>query len=267
MLEDILRQLSQAAVEAGLALLRAGLILVIGLKAVDILLKMIKRGRGFAKMDVTASTFLLSLLKIVFNAVVVIAALATLGVPMTSFITLITSCGVAIGLALQGSLSNFAGGLMLLIFKPFKVGDYIEAGGYEGKVDAISVLYTVITTGDNKTVTLPNGNLTNNPVVNFDAHETRRHTFVFSADYSADMDLVKNTILDVCSADPLVLSDPAPSVGVDTHADSAVTYSVKVWCKTPDYWTVRYTIPEAVKRAFDEKGIEIPYPHLEIINK
>ena len=266
-MEDILRQLTQAAIEAGIALLRAGLILAIGLKASDLLLKTIKKGKGFARMDVTASTFLLSLLKIVFNAIVIIAALATLGVPMTAFVTLITSCGVAVGLALQGSLSNFAGGLMLLIFKPFKVGDYIEAGGYEGKVNAISVLYTVITTGDNKTVTLPNGNLTNNPVVNFDAHSTRRHTFTFSADYSADMDLVKNTIIDVCEADPLVLSDPAPSVGVDTHGDSAVTYSVKCWCKTADYWDVRYSIPEAVKRAFDERGIEIPYPHLEIVNK
>ncbi len=267
MIEDILRQLSQAAVEAGLSLLRAALILIIGLKATGILVKMLKKSKPFKRMDPTAAGFVLSLLKIVLNSVVVIATLATLGVPMTSFITLITSCGVAIGLALQGSLSNFAGGLMLLIFKPFKAGDYIEAGGYEGKVDSISVLYTVLTTADNKTVTLPNGNLTNNAVVNFDAHSTRRHTFTFSAAYSSDMDAVKNAIMDVCEADPLVLSDPAPTVGVEAHADSAVTYSVKVWCNTSDYWTVRYTIPEAVKRAFDEKGIEIPYPHLEIINK
>jgi small conductance mechanosensitive channel len=218
-------------------------------------------------MDVTASTFILSLMKIVFNSVVFIAALGTLGVPMTAFITLITSCGVAIGLALQGSLSNFAGGLMLLIFKPFKVGDYIEAGGYEGKVEGISVLYTVLTTADNRSVTLPNGNLTNNAVVNYNAHTTRRHTFTFSADYSADMDLVKNTIMDVCESDPMVFSDPAPSVGVDTHADSAVTYSVKVWCKSEDYWDVRYSIPEAVKRAFDERGIPIPYPHVQIVEK
>lgn len=266
-MEDILRQLTEAGIQAGLALLRAALILIIGLKVSGILVRIIKKSKGFSRMDQTASTFILSLLKIVLNSVVIIAALGTLGVPMTAFVTLITSCGVAIGLALQGSLSNFAGGLMLLIFKPFKVGDYIEAGGYEGTVQGISVLYTVLTTADNRSVTLPNGNLTNNAVVNFNAHATRRHTFTFSADYSADMDLVKNTIMDVCEADALVLSDPAPSVGVDTHADSAVTYSVKVWCKSEDYWEVRYSIPEAVKRAFDERGIPIPYPHLQIVEK
>ncbi len=266
-MEEILRQLTEAGIQAGLALLRSALILIIGLKASGILIRMLKKSRGFAKMDQTASTFILSLLKIVFNAVVVIAALATLGVPMTAFITLITSCGVAIGLALQGSLSNFAGGIMLLIFKPFKVGDYIEAGGYEGKVEGISVLYTVLTTADNRSVTLPNGNLTNNAVVNYNAHPIRRQTFLFSADYSADMALVKNTIIDVCKADPRVYSDPAPSVGVETHAASGVDYSLKVWCKSEDYWDVRYDIPEAVKRAFDEKGIEIPYPHVQIVEK
>ncbi len=266
-LENIMNTLFQKAMSAGLSIIYALIILVVGLKLTKFLISMLKKGKFFGKLDPTASSFIISLLSILLKALVFITAAVVLGIPMTSFITILASCGVAIGLALQGSLANFAGGLMLLIFKPFHVGDYIESNGIEGTVKGISVLYTVITTADNKNVTLPNGNLTNAAVINYSANDKRRISFSFSASYSSDIDTVKRLLLEVSAQNENVLTDPAPAAFVSEHRDSSVVYLLNVWCMTDKFWDVKLSIPEAVKKSFDANGIEIPFPQLDIHTK
>jgi small conductance mechanosensitive channel len=180
---------------------------------------------------------------------------------------MLASAGVAIGLALQGALSNLAGGLMILFFKPFKVGDMIEADGHSGVVLGITVFYTILTTVDNKRITLPNGKLTNTSVVNYSSEKTRRVDFVFSVDYESDVDKVKTILMDVISKNELILDDPAPVARLKKHNDSSLDFAVWVWCEGKDYWHVFFDMNENVKKAFDKNGIDIPYPHLEIVNK
>ena len=187
-----------------------------------------------------------------------------LGVPATSFITILASCGVAVGLALQGSLSNFAGGLMILFFKPFKVGDYIEASGESGTVAEISVVYTVLLTPDNKRITIPNGALTNSVIENYSSEPTRRVDFTFTADYNNDIEKVKAVIDEVINAHPAALKDPAPFVRLSAHSENALTYTARVWVKSADYWTVFFDVTENVKLAFDKNNIKIPYPQLDV---
>lgn len=262
--EGIVEQLFEKLAGAGLRLIYAAFILAVGLKVVKFVLGIVKKGRGFARIDATASTFILSLLRILGNALVVITAAVVLGIPMTSFITVLASCGVAVGLALQGSLANFAGGLMLLIFKPFKAGDFIEASGYEGTVKAVSVFYTVITTTDNKVVTLPNGSLTAAAVVNYSACPTRRISFRFDAAYCCDTDRVKSALIEAACGNEFVLPDPAPAAYVEEHKESSVGYLLHVWCEREHYWDVKHAIPERVKQIFDRDGIEIPFPQVEV---
>lgn len=265
-IERIVNELITKLTAVGLNLLYAIIILIAGLKLAGFAIKLLKKSKGFARIDETAGSFILSLLKIVLNALAFITAAVVLGIPMTSFITILASCGVAVGLALQGSLSNFAGGIMLLIFKPFKAGDYIETGGYAGTVEAISVLYTTITTSDNKSITLPNGSLTGNPVVNYNAHDTRRISFSFDAAYSCDPELVIETLLEVARANEYVLSEPESVAFMDMHKDSSVGYGLNVWCKSEHYWDAKFTVTKQVKAAFDAKGIDIPFPQVEIRN-
>ncbi len=266
-LENMMNSLIEKAISAGLSLIYALIILIVGLKLTKFIIKLLKKGRFFAKLDPTAASFIISLLNILLKALVIITASVVLGIPMTSFITILASCGVAIGLALQGSLSNFAGGLMILIFKPFHVGDYIESNGIEGTVKGISVLYTVITTNDNRNITLPNGTLSNNAVINYSANDKRRISFNFGAAYSTDIDKVKEVLLEVAYANENVLDDPAPAAFVYEHNDSSVGYLLNVWCKCEHFWDVRLSIPEAVKKSFDANGIEIPFPQIDVHTK
>jgi len=187
-----------------------------------------------------------------------------LGVPVTSFITILASCGVAIGLALQGSLSNFAGGLMILFFKPFKVGDYIEAAGESGTVSEISVVYTVLLTPDNKKITIPNGTLTNSVIENYSSEATRRVDFTFNTGYECDIEKVKELILKIISEHPAALKEPEPFVRLSAHGESSLTYSARVWCNSEDYWNLYFDTIEAVKNAFDENKISIPYPQIDV---
>ena len=194
----------------------------------------------------------------------VITIASILGIPATSFITILASCGVAVGLALQGTLSNFAGGLMLLLFKPFKVGDYVEVAGEAGTVAEISVVYTVILTVDNRRITIPNGSLTNSVIENYSAEEQRRVDLTFCTAYDCDIEKTKKVITDVVSAHSLVLSDPAPFVRLSAHGESSLTYTVRAWCKTENYWDVHFDLTEQVKEAFDKNGIQIPYPQMDV---
>jgi small conductance mechanosensitive channel len=262
--EVILSYLMQFLTTWGLKLLGAIIVLIVGAKGIKILVKFIKTSPTLDKLDDSLRSFFASFATIMLYVLLVITIAMILGVPATSFITILASCGVAIGLALQGSLSNFAGGLMILFFKPFKVGDYIEAAGEEGFVAEISVVYTVILTTDNKRITLPNGSLTNSAITNYSSEENRRVDLTFSADYENDVEKVKGVIMDVIQNHPLALKDPAPFVRLSSHADSALNYTARVWVKSADYWDVYFDLTESVKIAFDKNDISIPYPQLDV---
>ena len=262
--DKILDFLWSFATSWGIKLLGAIIILIAGLKLISALAKWIKTSPKLNKIDGSLRSFLVSFSRIVLYVILVITIATTLGVPATSFITILASCGVAIGLALQGSLSNFAGGLMILFFKPFKVGDFIEASGKTGVVEEISVVYTVLLTLDNKRITLPNGALTNSVIENYSSEELRRVDIDFNAAYGCDVEKVKKVITEVVEAHPLALKKPEPFVRLSKHADSALTYTVRVWCNNADYWTVYYDVLEGVKAAFDKNEISIPYPQIDV---
>lgn len=267
-MKEIMSYLSQIGTTVGLKLLYAVLILVVGLKLVKVLVKALDKSKGFLKIDVTVRSFLKSFISIALKIIVFITAAMTIGIPGSTFITMVASAGVAIGLALQGSLSNLAGGIMLLLFKPFKVGDFIENGTYSGVVESISIFYTVIVTGDNKTVTLPNGALTNSTVVNFNGKSDRRVDLTFSVSYDSDIDKVKEILLAECDKIPEIRKDPAPFTRLSAHNQSSLDFVLRVWASSSDYWKVYFDLTENVKKAFDKNNIEIPYPHMDInINK
>ena len=262
--EKLLQYLLEFATSWGIKLLAALVLLVIGLKLIKKFNKWIKSSQKLDKLDVGLRSFLASFSNILLYIILIITIASVLGIPATSFITILASCGVAIGLALQGSLSNFAGGLMLLMFKPFKVGDYVQVAEEEGKVLEISVVYTVILTADNKRITIPNGTLTNEVIINYSAEELRRVDMTFSTAYNCDIEKTKSIISSIIDKHPLTLKDPAPLVRLSVHGDSALTYTARAWCKNDNYWDVKFDIIESVKEEFDKQGIEIPYPQMDV---
>ncbi|MBR2327192.1 MAG: mechanosensitive ion channel [Clostridia bacterium] len=264
MWEKILNFLIDLATSFGIKLVGAIFVLVVGSKIINVFVKWLRRSHKLDKMDSSLRSFISSFSRIGLYILLVITVAMILGIPTTSFITALASCGVAIGLAMQGFLSNFAGGLMILIFKPFKVGDYIETVEESGTVEDISVVYTVLVTPDNKRVTVPNGSLTNMAITNYSVKDTRRVDLKFTASYDNDVEAVKKVIFDTVSAHPLILKEKEPFVRLNEHSDSALTYSVKVWCNNADYWTVYFDLVEGVKAAFDKNGIEIPYPQIDV---
>lgn len=262
--EKLLQYLLEFATSWGIKLLAALVLLVIGLRLIKSLNKFIKNSKKLDKLDKGLRSFLASFANILLYIILIITIASVLGIPATSFITLLASCGVAIGLALQGSLSNFAGGLMLLLFKPFKVGDYVQVATEEGKVLEISVVYTVILTVDNKRITIPNGTLTNSVIINYSAEKLRRVDMLFTTAYDCDIEKTKSIINSIIEAHPLTLKDPAPLVRLKEHGDNALIYTARVWCKNEDYWDVKFDITEKVKKNFDTEGIEIPYPQMDV---
>ncbi len=262
--EKVINYLIELATSAGLKLLAAIVLVIAGAKAIKWLRKWIRTSEKLNKIDSSLRSFMVSFSSVVLYIVLFITVAVILGIPTTSFITVLASCGVAIGLALQGSLSNFAGGIMILLFKPFKVGDYIEAAGECGTVSEISVVYTELLTLDNKRITIPNGTITNSVIENYSAEDIRRVDFTFNTAYDCDIDKVKSVITEVIETHPKALKNPECFVRLSAHNDSALTYTARVWCKTGDYWDVNFDVIESVKKAFDEKGIKIPYNQLDV---
>lgn len=260
----LLNWLVELGTSLGLKLLGAVILLVVGLKVIKWIKKWLQTSRKLDKVDTGVRTFLVSFAGIALYALLFITIAMTLGIPTTSFITALASCGVAIGLALQGALSNFAGGLMILLFKPFKVGDYIETPDAAGTVSDITVVYTVLCTPDNKVITIPNGTLTNSVVQNYSAVEIRRVDLTFTTAYDCDIEQVKAILMGAIMAHPQVLVDPAPFARLSEHGESALTYTVRAWCKTADYWDVKFDLTETVKKEFDKNGIAIPFPQMDV---
>ncbi|MBE6738060.1 MAG: mechanosensitive ion channel [Ruminococcus sp.] len=262
--EKLLQYILEFATSWGIKLLAAIVIFIVGLKLIKFFKKWLKNSPKLDKLDASLRSFLASFTNILLYIILIITIASILGIPATSFITILASCGVAIGLALQGALSNFAGGIMLLLFKPFKVGDYVEVSGESGTVLEISVVYTVILTVDNKRITVPNGTLTNSVIKNYSAEKLRRVDMTFSTAYDCDIEKTKSIISRIIEKHPLTLSDPAPLVRLTEHADSSLTYTARAWCKNENYWDVKFDITEQVKKEFDKEGIEIPYPQMDV---
>ena len=264
---ETIERLLNNAFDLGVQLLIAIIVIMAGLKLIKLLETKLKKENNFSKLDSSVKGFVISILSISLKALLLVVAASIVGIPTTSFITIIGSAGVAVGLALQGGLSNLAGGIMLLIFKPFKVGDYIESEGRDGTVKAITMFYTIITTPDNKEIHLPNGNLLNNEIVNYSANPTRRLDLEFNVSYDTKIDKVKKVINEVLDNNELILQDKDRIVRILKHSDSSLTYTVKVWVKKEDYWTTYFELQENIKIAFDKNKIEIPYPQLDIHQK
>lgn len=215
-------------------------------------------------VDVTLVRFAENLTYYALIVVVLIAAVGQLGINTTSFLTIVGAAGLAIGLALKDSLSNFAAGVMLTLFRPFRVGDFVEAGGVTGTVQGITIFNTVLNTPDNQKVIIPNGIITSDVITNVTANDTRRVDLVIGISYSDDIAKAKKIVSDLLQKEKRVLSDPAPVIAVSELADSCVNLVVRPWVKTGDYWTVRFDLTEEIKNSFDEAGISIPFPQQDV---
>ena len=248
-----------------------GIKLIVGLILISIGLKLIKKiVKHFIKflekrdVDITLRRFLKSLISGTLKVVLFIIILGYWDVQLTGLAALVASAGVAIGLALQGSLSNFAGGFIILLLRPFKVGDYIETGIYGGTVEEIGLFYTNLVTIDNKLILIPNGTLSNGSLINYSAKEKRRVDLKFSVGYENDLMHVKDVLTSIINKHPLILKEPEPFVGVSAHGPSSIDFVVRVWCKSENYWKINFELLEEVKLKFDEENISIPYPQMEL---
>lgn len=248
----------------GLHLLYAIVIIVVGFRTVSWLSGRIKRMKLLNRIDPNVASFITTSSKLVLRILVMVIAALVLGVPGSAFITLFGSAGVAIGLALQGSLSNLAGGLMILFFRPFSVGDFIMANECEGTVHQISAFYTTILTVDNRRVILPNGELTNKTLINYSAEPTRQLILPFSVAYESDCELVRRILLQSANENPMVLSEPEPVAPMTSHSERSMVFTLRCWVARENYKPAESALLEAVKIAFDREGIRIPYPQMDI---
>lgn len=225
--------------------------------------RLVKTGAA-KRIDGTVANFVGNLLNIVLVAFVVIAALDELGVETTSLVAILGAAGLAVGLALKDSLGNFAAGVMLIMFRPFKVGDYVEAGGAAGSIKEIRIFATIMNTPDNKIITVPNGAIMGGNIVNYSEMPTRRVDMVVGVGYGSDLSRVKTVLQSILEADERILKDPAPVIAVSELADSSINLLVRPWVNSADYWAVKWDTTETVKKRFDEEGIEIPFPQMDV---
>jgi len=215
-------------------------------------------------VEKTLETFVTNLVRMALLVLVIVAAIGALGVETTSFIAIFGAAGLAVGLALQGSLSNFAAGVLIVMFRPYRVGDFVEAAGISGTVEQVQILTTILRTGDNKRVIVPNGQIMDSIITNYSANDTRRVDLVIGVSYDDDIDKVRNTIRAVVAADERVLAEPETTIAVLQLADSSVNFAVRPWVKTADYWPVLFDLTEAIKKRFDAEGISIPFPQQDV---
>ncbi len=246
------------------ALAYALLIIIVGKFITGIITGFVRKMMVRTKIDETLTRFVCSLVRIILLTFVYIAAINQLGINTTSLIVILSAAGLAVGLALQGSLANFSSGVMLILFRPFKTGDFVEASGISGTVEEISIFSTLFKTGDNKAVIVPNSNITGGNIVNYSAKNTRRIDMVFGIGYGDDLKQAKELLMKIVTADERVLKDPEPVVALSELADSSVNFVVRPWVNASDYWGVKCDVTEKVKLTFDERGISIPYPQTDV---
>jgi len=245
-------------------LILAIITLLVGLRLIKMLGKgfeMLMRKRG---IDESLIPFLRTVVTVVLKVMLVISVISMIGIAVTSFIALLGAAGVAIGMALSGTLQNFAGGVLILILKPFKSGDFVEALGYTGIVKEIHIFHTFLTTTDNKSIILPNGPLANSSLINYTAQDKRRVEWIFGVAYGSDYDAVKRILIDLIYKDARILKDPEPFIGLHAMADSSVNIIVRAWTPTQEYWEVFFELNENVYKTFNQNGINIPFPQMDV---
>ena len=248
----------------GMNIFLALAIFFVGKLVINLIIQLMKKLMIKSQMDAILVEFISSIVRSVLLLFVIIAALDRLGVNTTSLVALVGAAGLAVGLALQGSLQNFASGVMLIIFRPFSAGNTVEAADVTGVVEAIGIFTTTLRTGDNREIIVPNGKIFSGNIINYSKRATRRVDMVFGISYDDDIRKVKEIIKNVIDEDKRILADPAPLIAVAELADSSVNINVRPWCNTADYWGVYYDTHEKIKLAFDENGISIPYPQMDV---
>jgi len=261
---DIANFLTHQALDFGLKLLICIIIYVIGKKLIRLLNKVLEKLMNSRKLDASVISFLTSLINILLTVVLLITIINILGINNSSFLALFASFGVAMGMALSGTMQNFAGGVMILLFRPYKIGDYIQAQNQEGTVKSILIFSTVLVTSDNRTVYVPNGGLSNNIIVNFNNQNTRRIEWSIGIDYGTDYDKAKSILLNILSSDQRILNDPSPYIALKTLSPSSVDILIRVWVKRPDYWDVYYNTNEQIYKVFATQGINLPFPQMTV---
>jgi len=263
-LEEVVTFLKTNALDFSINLITAILIFYVGRMVVRMITRGVRKVMEARQIDLTLVTFASNLINMILLVIVVIAAVGALGVQTTSFIAILGAAGLAVGLALQGSLSNFASGVLIIIFRPYKVGDWVEAAGISGSVVEVQILTTVLKTGDNKQVIVPNSQIMGSIITNYSTNDTRRVDMVVGVSYDDDLDKVRNTLEELVAADERILKDPAHTIAVSALADSSVNFVVRPWVKTSDYWGVMFDMTEAIKKRFDQEGISFPFPQQDV---
>ncbi|EEX67365.1 mechanosensitive ion channel family protein [Vibrio tarriae] len=259
---------SDLLVQYGVNVISAILILFIGNLVVKAVAGSVANVLKKKEMDKAVVEFIHGLVRYTLFIIVLIAALSRIGVQTASVVAVIGAAGLAVGLALQGSLSNFAAGVLIVAFRPFKSGDYVEIGGVAGSVDSIQIFQTVLKSPDNKMVVVPNSAVIGGAITNYSRHETRRVDMVIGVSYKSDLQKTKRVLRETLEKDPRILKDPDMTIGVLTLADSSINFVVRPWCKTSDYWAVYFDSMQAIKEALDANGIEIPFPQMDVhLNK
>ena len=263
-LEYLQTQGVEVGISVGIGAAKALAIFLIGKFLVGLLVRGISSVMQKQSVDKTLETFICNLVRISLMVVVVIAAIGALGVQTTSFIAIFGAAGLAVGLALQGSLSNFASGVLIVLFRPYRVGDFIEAAGIAGSVEEVQILTTILKTGDNKQIIVPNSQIMDSIITNYSANDTRRVDMTIGVSYDDDLDKVRKTIEDLIAAEDRILPEPAPLIAISALADSSVNFVVRTWVNSGDYWGVMFDMTEAVKKRFDKEGISFPFPQQDV---
>ena len=251
-------------IDFGIKVATALAVFLIGKFLVRLVVSAISKVMQKQAVDKTLETFICNLVRISLMVVVVIAAIGALGIQTTSFIAIFGAAGLAVGLALQGSLSNFASGVLIVLFRPYRVGDFVEAAGIAGSVEQVQILTTILKTGDNKQIIVPNSQIMDSIITNYSANPTRRVDMVVGVSYDDDLDKVRKTIEDLIAAEDRILADPAPTIAVSALADSSVNFVVRPWVNSADYWGVMFDMTEAIKKRFDKEGISFPFPQQDV---
>lgn len=248
----------------GPKLVLAIVLLIVGIIVINAFSRFLRKVMKKRDVDPTLVPFLMGLISTLLKIMLIISVVDIVGVKTTSFVAVLGAAGLAVGLALQGSLSNFAGGVLIMIFKPYKVGDYIQAQGEAGTVRAVQIFNTVLNTPDNRRVIIPNGAVSGGTITNFSVEETRRMDLIFGIGYDDDLEKAKNVLKEMTASDERLLTDPAPFIGVSELGDSSVNLVVRIWCKKEDYWDIHFDWQNNVKLRFDKENITIPYPQRTI---